>query len=568
MSVPSCSMNVLIPVLFVTLAKSQKIADENEARRWFNEYSEKAQSVFAEVTSAEWNYATNITDYNEQVTINKTLVAAEFRRTASENASRYEWEKFHNPVLRRMFSIIGNTDTSAMSNQTKYQRLKELKMKMESVYHTGQVCFSSGTCMSMSPGLVRLFATSTEYDLLSEAWKVWRDVTGRVIKPMYTEFVQLSNEAIKERGELMKLHESEFELCGHTTETPPWGYNVQKMFLKAEEFFTSLGFDKLKPSFWEDSMFQKPENRKVSCSPSAWDFMNGRDFRIKMCTYVTMEDFTTVHHEMGHIYYFLQYSNLPLPFRNGANPGFHEALGDTIALSAQSLSHLHNIGLVDKEQGDQGQSEINFLMQMALQKIALLPYGLILDKWRWEVFSGETSTENYNERWWELRCKYQGLSPPVLRSSEDFDPGAKFHIPGNVPYIRYFVSYIIQFQFHKALCDAAGHVGPLHQCDIYRSVSSGNLLRNMMELGASRPWPDAMEKLTGQRDMDATALLDYFNPLANWLRKENEAYTENTGWRDTCESIASRASFEMIFGLITILHFLSRMTSRLFVMTL
>jgi len=292
----------------------------------------------------------------------------------------------------------------------------------------------------------------------------------------------------------------------------------------------------------------KPAGRKVVCHASAWDFYNAKDVRIKQCTDITMQDLITVHHEMGHVEYYLQYKGQPVRFRRGANPGFHEAVGDVLSLSVSTPEHLKEIGLLDKVENDE-ESDINFLFTMALKKIAFIPFGFLIDQWRWNVFKGKTSVENYNVDWWKLRCKYQGVSSPVERGPNDFDPGAKYHVPANTPYIRYFVSYIIQFQFHEALCKEAGNTRPLHRCDIYKSKKAGTKLADMLSLGSSVPWPDAMEKITGQRKMDAAPLIKYFEPLTTWLKKQNEG--QQVEWKPECplynSSTQVNTSFFAIF---------------------
>nr|XP_056719617.1 angiotensin-converting enzyme [Euleptes europaea] len=308
------------------------------------------------------------------------------------------------------------------------------------------------------------------------------------------------------------------------------GWTSKKMFQQSDSFFQSLGLIPMPLEFWNRSMLEKPvDGREVVCHASAWDFYNRKDFRIKQCTVVNMDDLITVHHEMGHVQYFLQYKGQHISFRDGANPGFHEAIGDVMALSVSTPKHLYSIGLLDLVEDSQ-ESDINYLMSVALDKIAFLPFGYLMDQWRWKVFDGRIKADEYNQQWWNLRLKYQGLCPPVPRSEEDFDPGAKFHVPANVPYVRYFVSFIIQFQFHQALCKAAGHVGPLHKCDIYQSKQAGEILGNAMKLGYSKPWPEAMQLITGQPNMSAEALLTYFEPLKNWLINENLKNRENLGW--------------------------------------
>ncbi|XP_047493247.1 LOW QUALITY PROTEIN: angiotensin-converting enzyme-like [Penaeus chinensis] len=309
------------------------------------------------------------------------------------------------------------------------------------------------------------------------------------------------------------------------------GYSPFDIFRLSESFFVSLGLEPMPSAFWQKSLLFKPTDRDVICHASAWDFCNGIDYRIKQCTQITMEDLITAHHEMGHIQYDLQYRNQPFIFRDGANPAFHEAVGDVLALSAATPSHLQEINLLANVD-DSFENDINFLFSMALDKIAFLPFGYLVDKWRWEVFSGEISESEYNSRWWDLRVNYQGVSAPLLRDEDDFDPGAKFHIPANVPYVRYFVSFIVQFQFHAELCKAAGHTGPLHHCNIYRSAEAGRLLRNVLSLGKSRPWPEALSVLTSGRtnSLEAGPILEYFQPLMAWLESQNK--DEFIGWQE------------------------------------
>ncbi|XP_075701161.1 angiotensin-converting enzyme isoform X2 [Rhinoderma darwinii] len=306
-------------------------------------------------------------------------------------------------------------------------------------------------------------------------------------------------------------------------------WNAKKMFEESDHFFQSLGLLPMPAEFWSKSMIEKPSNRDVVCHASAWDFYNRKDFRIKQCTVVNMDDLITVHHEMGHVQYFLQYKDQPVTFREGANPGFHEAIGDVLALSVSTPKHLHTIGLLETLE-DNTESDINYLMSIALDKIAFLPFGYLMDQWRWKVFDGRIPDSEYTQQWWNLRLKYQGLCPPVLRSEDDFDPGAKFHIPANVPYIRYFISFVIQFQFHKALCKAAGQTEALHKCDIYQSKEAGKLLGDAMKLGNSKAWPEVMKAITGNTSMSAQPLVEYFTPLIKWLDEQNLKNNEILGW--------------------------------------
>jgi peptidyl-dipeptidase A len=299
----------------------------------------------------------------------------------------------------------------------------------------------------------------------------------------------------------------------------------RQMVKYGEQFFTSLGFKPLPKTFWERSQFVKPRDREVVCHASAWDIDNVDDLRIKMCIDITGEDFNTIHHELGHNFYQRSYNQQPMLFRDSANDGFHEAVGDTIALSI-TPAYLVKLGLLDKSPDTS--KDIGLLLKTALEKIAFLPFGLLIDQWRWKVFSGEIPPEKYNETWWQLKQKYQGVAPPVARTKDDFDPGAKYHVPANVPYTRYFLAHILQFQFHRALAQSAGCQGPLNRCSIYESKEAGRRLDAMLSLGLSKPWPDALEAITGQRQMDATAVLDYFAPLQKWLDEQNKG--KPVGW--------------------------------------
>ncbi|XP_067685542.1 uncharacterized protein [Haliotis asinina] len=584
-----------------------KITDEDVAKDWLKEYNQRSSEVYYEATEAEYTYNTNITEYTIQASVEANLKVARFDKESAAKAAEFETSVFPDTLLQREFKLIKDIGTSALKNETKLARMEKLRSDMQGIYSKGRVCLSSGRCLDLEPGLTRLMASSRNYSELQEAWRKWRDITGKTMKTMYQEFASLSNEGVQALGyadtgeywrswyesdtfkeglqkllaklkpfyqqlhgyvrrKLKAVYGAEhFPYSGHipahllgnmwaqawkniydivipfrnktsmdvTPEMKEQGYTVEKMFWTAENFFKSLGLEAMPMEFWRDSMIRRPSDRDVVCHASAWDFYNAKDFRIKMCTDINMEDLITIHHEMGHIQYYLQYRHQPHAFRDGANPGFHEAIGDVMALSASTPNHLKTIGLLEKVEDDP-ESDINFLMATALDKIAFLPFGYLIDQWRWSVFSGESPIDNYNTKWWELRCQYQGVSAPVARSEADFDPGAKFHVPANTPYIRYFVSYVIQFQFHKALCTAAGHTGPLHKCDIYNSKAAGTLLGNVLKLGASKPWPEVMEMMTGGRDMDVGAVIEYFQPLFDWLEKENEG--EELGWSDGCPS--------------------------------
>ncbi len=303
------------------------------------------------------------------------------------------------------------------------------------------------------------------------------------------------------------------------------GYDAIRMVRGGEAFFTSLGFDTLPGSFWRRSQFTKPRDREVVCHASAWDIDSKNDLRIKMCIEPTGDDFVTVHHELGHNFYQRAYQDQPFLFQNGANDGFHEAIGDAVALSI-TPRYLQQIGLL-AQLPSEGMDTL-LLLRQALDKVAFLPFGLVIDKWRFGVFDGSIPPSQYNAAWWRLRGQYQGVSAPTARSEADFDPGAKNHIPTNVPYMRYFLARIYQFQFYRALCREAGHTGPLYRCSFFGSKEAGRRLAAMLAAGQSRPWQETLHTLTGESALDASAMVEYFQPLQVWLEQQNRG--QPVGW--------------------------------------
>ncbi|MGB7069678.1 MAG: M2 family metallopeptidase [Pyrinomonadaceae bacterium] len=295
--------------------------------------------------------------------------------------------------------------------------------------------------------------------------------------------------------------------------------DARQMVLYGEGFFKSLGFEALPSTFWERSLFAKPQDREVVCHASAWDIDNQKDVRIKMCIKITGEELVVVHHELGHNYYQMAYAGQPFLYQDSANDGFHEAIGDSVALSV-TPAYLKQIGLIDKIPDER--DDVDFLLKQALDKVAFLPFGYMVDQWRWKVFSGEVKPADYNKAWWELTGKYQGIAAPVERTEKDFDAGAKYHVAANVPYARYFLAAVLQFQFHRALCRVAGDKGPLNRCSIYGNKAAGAKLAEMLAMGKSRPWPEALKAMTGEDKMDATAIIDYFAPLKKWLDEQNK----------------------------------------------
>ncbi len=340
--------------------------------------------------------------------------------------------------------------------------------------------------------------------LLGNMWgQQWNKIYDDLLQPYPAVKVESADRALKEQK-----------------------WDAIRMTKSAESFYTSLGFPELPPTFWERSMLTRPRDREVVCHASAWTIDTKEDVRIKMCMQPNEEELFTIYHELGHIYYDLSYNKLPYLFQGGAHDGFHEAIGDTVNLSV-TPGYLASIGLA-RPVKPSNEAVINTQMKMAAEKIAFLPFGKVIDEWRWKVFAGEIKPTDYNRSWWELRRQYQGIAPVTPRDETQFDPAAKYHVAANVPYTRYFLSYILQFQFHKALCDAAGFKGPLHECSIAGNKEAGARLRAMLEAGESEPWPDTLEKLTGTREMDASAIIEYFQPLLAWLAEKNKG--QQCGW--------------------------------------
>jgi peptidyl-dipeptidase A len=305
------------------------------------------------------------------------------------------------------------------------------------------------------------------------------------------------------------------------------GYDPIKMVKAGEGFYSSLGFEPLPKTFWERSQFVKPRDREVICHASAWDIDSKDDIRIKMCTKVNSGDFVTIHHELGHNYYQRAYKGKSTLYQGGANDGFHEAVGDTVALSI-TPQYLVQIGLLDPAKVPAADKDIGLLLRQAMDKVAFLPFGLLVDKWRWQVFSGKITPANYNKGWTDLRLQYQGITPPTARDESNFDPGAKYHIPGNTPYTRYFLARLLQFQFYEAACKQAGWKGPLHRCSFYGNKEVGKRFNAMLEMGASKPWPDALQAFTGSREMSGKSMVAYFKPLMTWLTAQNKG--KSCGW--------------------------------------
>ncbi|XP_076440448.1 angiotensin-converting enzyme-like isoform X2 [Babylonia areolata] len=548
-------------------------SNQADAQKFLDLYERQAGVIIPDAVGKSWAYKTNITAENQQAVQAAILRLDLWKQNMSHLAAQFNTTDFP-PSMKRQLAFIQDIGTAALKDISKLEQLSEVLTDMSTIYSTAKLCLNESYCVPFEPDINSLLEISRDEKLLRRLWTLWRDETGKKMRQFYAQLVSLSNEAVRtlgyaDTGEYWKsqyesdtfeqdvgalfeelkpfykqLHayvrrrlkkqygEDVFPSSGHipahllgnmwaqewdnvqdmvmpfpgkpsrdiTARLVEQGYTARKIFEVAEDFFVSLGLEPMPEAFWNKSMLEKPKDgRDVVCHASAWDFHNGVDYRIKQCTKLTLYHFNTAHHEMGHVEYYLHYNHLPFIFRGGANP----------------------------------EADLSFLMAMALQKIAFLPFGYLIDQWRWSVFRGDTTPDSYNKDWWDLRCGLQGVSPPVKRTEDDFDPGAKHHVPNNRPYIRYFVSFVIQFQFHKALCEAAGHQGPLHTCDIYNSTEAGDKLRAMMSKGSSQVWTEPFRVMTGRTKMSAQPLVQYFQPLMTYLEEVNG---EDVGWETGCPS--------------------------------
>ncbi|XP_043514734.1 angiotensin-converting enzyme-like [Frieseomelitta varia] len=568
-----------------------------EAVQFLREYDSEASAMCTRVMTAQWNFATNVTEENRRRMIEEQTLKLKFDRISWRKAVSFAWSRIGDPFAKRELKMIAVRGRNSLTDD-KFNELHNLILEMKEIYARTRVCpyrtIGTNCDLSLDHDVNKAMAKSKDYDELLYYWHAWHEATGPQLKNKYMRYVQLANQAARLNGfedagdQMRELFEDEyfrqntadimsavmylyknlftyvrtklFERYGDRIRRDGplpahilgnmWAQNWEdlfdivqpfpaskkldvtlemmiqnitplRMFQIAEEFFTSLGMKPMPPEFWRFSMFEKPIDREVKCTPSAWDFCNRIDYRIKQCTRVTMEDLLSTHHEIARLQYYLQYREQPLLFRNEAIPGFFEAVSDAIELSVFTPQHLSKIGLHDNSTNDY-ESEINFLMLMALRKITYIPFAYIVDEWRWRVFNeGVTDMTN---KWWELRLQYQGIVPPVPRSERDFDPGSKYHIPADALYAKYFVGVVLQFQLFESLCEIAGHTGDLHTCDFYRSRDAGRLLSDVLSMGSSRSWKDVVRQMTRGRTnrMDAGAILRYFEPLNQWLKRQNE----------------------------------------------
>ncbi len=580
-------------------AQAEAALTAADAKTFLANTAKELDTLYQEVSRAEWIYANFITHDTAQLSASANRKITEAVVRLANEAAKFDDITLDTDSRRKLDKLKLALTLPAPQDAEKTAQLSQIAAELGGLYGKGKYCQEDGTCLSLGQMTAKM-ASSRDYNELLDIWQGWRQVS-KPMRDLYSQQVALTNEGAQELGyadtgamwrskydmpaddfakeldriwgQVKPLYDSlhchvraklgekygedkvpqdqpiPAHLLGNmwaqtwgniydvvAPENADPGYDVTELLAKhnydeikmvegAEKFFTSMGFEPLPETFWERSLFTKPQDRDVQCHASAWNLDNKDDLRIKMCIQRTGEEFSVIHHELGHNFYQRAYNTQPIYYQESANDGFHEAIGDTIALSV-TPAYLKEIGLLDEVPDES--KDIGLLMKMALDKIAFIPFGLLVDQWRWKVFSGEVTPENYNQAWWDLREKYQGVAAPIARSEADFDPGAKYHVPGNTPYTRYFLAHILQFEFHKALCEIAGNEQAIHRCSVYNSKEAGERLNAMLEMGSSRPWQEALESITGKPEMDATAILDYFAPLQAYLDEQNQG--RSCGW--------------------------------------
>ncbi|XP_030582139.1 angiotensin-converting enzyme 2 [Archocentrus centrarchus] len=612
------SPGILVTLLALSCAVSAQSDVETQARQFLEKFDKEASELMYQNSLASWAYNTNITQENSDKLAEQGEIWAKFYNSMSEESQKYPIDQIQDLEIKLQLISLQDKGSGALSAD-KAARLNKVMNEMSTIYSTAKVCMIDDplNCQTLEPGLDDIMANSRDYSERLHVWEGWRIETGKKMRPLYEDYVDLKNEAAKLNGfedygaywrynyetleEDVMYHYTRDQLMedvrliykqilplykelhayvraklienypGHIDSdgfipahllgdmwgrfwtnlyslTVPYpdkpdidvsqamvekGWKELQLFKEAEKFFMSVGLYKMFDNFWEDSMFVYPtDGRQVVCHPTAWDMGNGKDYRIKMCTQVNMDNFLTAHHEMGHNQYQMAYRNLSYLLRDGANEGFHEGVGEIMSLSAATPKHLQSLELLPADFIYDDDTEINFLLKQALTIVATLPFTYMLEEWRWQVFAGNITKDEWMQRWWEMKRELVGVMEPVPRDETYCDPPALFHVSGDYSFIRYFTRTIYQFQFQKALCNAAGHTGDLSTCDITNSTEAGTKLRNMLELGRSKSWTRALQAISGDTRMDAQPLLDYFQKLYEWLQAANKKHNRMVGWSE------------------------------------
>ncbi|VEN40811.1 unnamed protein product [Callosobruchus maculatus] len=597
--------------------------DLAEALQFLKEYDAEASDMCFRVSTAQWRYATNMTEENKRRMMEEQTLKAKFDKLTWRKAITFDWTRIPDIEVKRQLRML-TTNTRASLTDDKFNELHQLITEMKELYGHVRVCpyvFNGEKpmfCDLELSDVQKIMASSRNHFELLHIWKEWHDKVGTPIKNRFIRYIQLTNQAARingflDAGEEMRfayedrdfdndlaislqriqplykelltyvrrklmdkygpkvvrpegplpahilgniwaqdwsnipdivLPYAEFRNFDVTGEMLKQGFTPLRMFQMAEEFFTSLGLKPMPPEFWRHSMLERPNGRRVQCTASAWDFCNKVDFRIKQCTEVDMRNLITVHHEMAHIEYYMYYADLPYLYRDGANPGFHEGVANAVILSVFNPIHFRRVGLFENNT-DLYELNINFLMLMALRKVAYAPFAYVVDQWRYEL--SESGSTKMNSLWWDLRLSNQGIVPPVPRNEYHLDAASKRHIPADVPYTKYYVALLLEFQIHEAMCRAARFEGPLHECDVYRSREAGRVLIDILRNGKSRHWRDVIRVITrGETDkVSPDSMLRYFDPLLRWLKSQNRR-ERVIGWTTFKED---KALFEpLVYG--------------------
>ncbi|ELK12924.1 Angiotensin-converting enzyme 2 [Pteropus alecto] len=555
----SGSFWLLLSLVAVTAAQS---TPEELAKTFLEKFNTEVEDLFYQSSLASWDYNTNITDENVQKMNEARAKWSAFYEEQSKLAKAYQLDEIQDPILKLQLRILQQSGSSVLSAD-KTKRLNTILNTMSIIYSTGKVCKPDNPqeCLLLEPGLDDIMESSKDYDQRLWAWEGWRSEVGKQLRPFYEEYVVLKNEMARGESDMwgrfwINLYQLTvpFEQKPNidvTDEMVNQNWDEKRIFKEAEKFFVSLGLPNMTEKFWEKSMLTEPGNdQKVACHPTAWDLGKG-DFRIIMCTKVKMEDFLTAHHEMGHIQYDMAYATQPYLLKNGANEGFHEAVGEVISLSVATPNHLKNMGLLPPDFYEDNETEINFLLKQALNVIGTLPFTYMLEKWRWMVFKGEIPKEQWMKKWWEMKRELVGVVEPLPHDETYCDPASLFHVANDYSFIRYYTRTIFEFQFQEALCRIAQHEGPLYKCDISNSTEAGKKLHEMLSFGKSKPWTLALESIVGTKNMDVRPLLNYFEPLFTWLKDQNR--NSFVGWRTDWspyadQSIKVRISLKSALG--------------------
>ncbi|CAG9763914.1 unnamed protein product [Ceutorhynchus assimilis] len=567
------------------------------------------------VSSAQWAYSTNMTDFNKRRMIEEQTLKAKFDKVSWRKATEFDWTRMPDPTVRRQLRMLATKDRVALSDE-KYNEIHHLISEMKDAYAHVRICDAAASrCDFDLTDAQRFMAQTRDAASLRHTWLQWHDAIGPRVRNKFMRYVDLANQAARLNGfsdaseaadtvyedarlqdelaqtfgRILPLYKElfayvrsklyvaygpdvvridgplpahllgnmwaqewsriydlvvpypEFDKFDVTGELLRQGYTPLRIFQMAEEFYTSLGLKPMPPEFWRSSMLERPKSREAQCTASAWDFCNRIDYRIKQCTEVDMENFATAHHEMAHIEYYLHYSEQPFLFRDGANPGFHEGFANSILLSVVNPTHLYRVGLMNSNGSETSyEQNINFLMLQGLRKIAYAPFAYMMDQWRHLVFGSPDGVARMNSDWWSLRLRLQGIVPPSRRPENGFDAASKRHVPFDIPYVQYYVALLVEFQIFKSACRATDHRGPLHLCDIYRSREAGRILSEVLRMGKARHWKEVLAVLSrggADGELSAEPLLEYFEPLFDWLRTANRKEPV-IGWMSKREDFA------------------------------